>query len=156
KIYHAVCKVVLASLEPRSRNGEAIRFGDGVTQVAYPGILIEPMDFEELAPWLAIRNSKANHPCPKCVVHHNDLHKLSADAELRTSESMCAVFNKAKDSPATQRQEFLKSYGLQFFELFLWRFDHSDPYDAAGYDLLHYFDSGIWGKHVWPCLKEYL
>ncbi|KAJ7672087.1 hypothetical protein B0H17DRAFT_1141248 [Mycena rosella] len=29
-------------------------------------------------------------------------------------------------------------------------------YDAVGYDLLHYFDSGKWGKHVWPCLKEYL
>jgi hypothetical protein len=41
-------------------------------------------------------------------------------------------------------------------QLFLWRFNNSDPYGAVGYDLLHYFDSGIWGKHVWPCLKLYL
>ncbi|KAJ7092345.1 hypothetical protein B0H15DRAFT_905706 [Mycena belliarum] len=156
EIYHTVCMVVLASLEPRSRNGEALRFGDGVTRIAYPGILVESMDFEELAAWLAIRNSRANHPCPKCLVYHDDLHKLSVDAELRTSASMRRIFNQAKRLPPTQREELLKSYGLQFFELFLWRFDHLDPYDAAGYDLLHYFDSGIWGKHVWPRLVEYL
>ncbi|KAJ7263308.1 hypothetical protein C8J57DRAFT_1070690 [Mycena rebaudengoi] len=156
QIYHTVCEVVFASLESRSRNGEAIRFGDGVTRIAYPGILVESMDFEEMAAWLAIRNSRANHPCPKCLVHHDDLHKLSADAEPRTSESMHQVFLEATNLPATQREELLKSYGLHFFELSLWRFNHSDPYIAAGYDLLHYFDSGKWGKHVWPCLKEYL
>ncbi|KAJ7731024.1 hypothetical protein B0H16DRAFT_1733441 [Mycena metata] len=157
KIYHAVCETVLASLEPRSRNGEVLRFGDRVKRIAHPGILIESMDFEELAAaWLAIRNSQANHPCPKCLVHHEDLHKLSVHAELRTSASMRRIVERATRLQGTQREELLKSYGLQFFKLFLWRFAHSDPYDAAGYDLLHYFDSGKWGKHVWPCLKEYL
>jgi hypothetical protein len=115
QIYHTVCEVVFASLESRSRNGEAIRFGDGVTRIAYPGILVESMDFEEMAAWLAIRNSRANHPCPKCLVHHDDLHKLSADAEPRTSESMHQVFLEATNLPATQREELLKSYGLHFF-----------------------------------------
>ncbi|KAJ7204541.1 hypothetical protein C8J57DRAFT_1100775 [Mycena rebaudengoi] len=157
QIYHTVCEVVLASLKSRSQNGEAIRLGDGVTRVAYPGILVESMDFEELAAWLAIRNSRANHPCPKCLIHHDDLHKLSADAELRTSASMHRIFMKAKNLPTTQREELLKSYGLHFSRyLPLWRFNHSDPYIAVGYDLLHYFDSGQWGKHVWPCLKEFL
>ncbi|KAJ7161962.1 hypothetical protein C8R43DRAFT_1123671 [Mycena crocata] len=157
KIYHAVCQVILASLEPRSRNGEALRFGDGVTRIAYPGILIESMDFEELAAWLAIRNSQANYPCPRCLMHHENLHKLSAaDAELRTSASMRSVYNEATTLPPTQREELLKSHGLQFFELFLWRFNHSDPYKGSGYDLLHYFDLGIWGKHVWRTLVEYL
>lgn len=105
------------SFESRSRNGEALRFGDGVTCVAYPGILIESMDFEELAAWLAIRNSKANHPCPKCLVHHDDLHKLSIDAELRTSASMRRVFTEATNLLVTQREELLKSYGLHYFEV---------------------------------------
>lgn len=116
--------MVLASLESRSRNGEALRFGDGVTRIVYPGILVESMDFEELAAWLAIRNSQANHPCPKCLVHHEDLHKLSADAELRTSASMRRVLNEATNLQATEREELLKSYGLQFFEvccIFSWR-----------------------------------
>lgn len=102
KIYHAVCEMVLASLEPRSRNGEAIRFGEGVTRIAYPGILIESMDFEELAAWLAIRNSQANYPCPKCLVHHEDLHKLSVDVELHTSASKRRVFDQGTNFQGTQ------------------------------------------------------
>ncbi|KAF7372269.1 hypothetical protein MVEN_00086600 [Mycena venus] len=130
-IYHTVCEVVLGSLESRSRNGEAIRFGDGVTRIAHPGILIESMDFEEVAAWLAIRNSQANHPCPSCLISHDDLHKLSLIADIRTSASMQRIFAKASRLTATQREELLKSYGLHFFELFLWRFDHSDPYSAV-------------------------
>ncbi|KAJ7240882.1 hypothetical protein C8J57DRAFT_1477982 [Mycena rebaudengoi] len=98
QIYHTVCEVVFASLESRSRNGEAIRFGDGVTRIAYPGILVESMDFEEMAAWLAIRNSRANHPCPKCLVHHDDLHKLSADAEPRTPDCPIREQSSAQSS----------------------------------------------------------
>ncbi|KAJ7873127.1 hypothetical protein B0H14DRAFT_3561224, partial [Mycena olivaceomarginata] len=154
KIYHTVCRVVLASLGSRSRNGETLRFGDGITRTAYPGVLIESMDFEELAAWLAIRNSRANHPCPKCLVHHNDLHKLFERADRRTPESMQAVLVRTKYLTATEREEILKSYGLQNFEHFLWTFNHSDPYAAAGYDLLHYFDGGKWGRHVWVTIKD--
>jgi hypothetical protein len=117
RIYHGVCRVILASLERRSRNGEALRFGDGITRIGYPGILIQSMDFEEVAAWLAIRNSQANHPCPTCLVHHDDLHKLSADADLRTSSSMRDVFDQATNLHGTQREELLKSYGLQFLEV---------------------------------------
>lgn len=118
-IYHTVCEVVLGSLESRSRNGEAIRFGDGVTRIAHPGILIESMDFEEVAAWLAIRNSQAKHPCPGCLVSHDDLHKLSLISDVRTSASMQRIITKASRLTATQREELLKSYGLHFFKV--WR-----------------------------------
>ncbi|KAJ7842906.1 hypothetical protein B0H13DRAFT_1909633 [Mycena leptocephala] len=39
---------------------------------------------------------------------------------------------------------------------FLWSFAYSDPYEATGYDCLHFFDGGIWGRHMWVLLKEYL
>ncbi|KAJ6509636.1 hypothetical protein DFH09DRAFT_942461 [Mycena vulgaris] len=146
----------MASLEPRSRNGEALRFGDGVTRTAHPGILIESMDFEEMAAWLAIRNSRSNHPCPKCLVHHDDLHKLFKRSDRRTSEGMQQVLTKAAKLNTTRREELLKAYGLHNFQLFLWTFNHSDPYAAASYDLLHYFDGGKWGRHVWILLKEHL
>lgn len=109
--------MVLASLGSRSRNGETLRFGDGVTRTAYPGVLIESMDFEELAAWLAIRNSRANHPCPKCLVHHQDLHKLSERSDRRTPDSMQAVLARTKYLTATEREEVLKSYGLQNLEV---------------------------------------
>ncbi|KAJ7153830.1 hypothetical protein C8R46DRAFT_912239 [Mycena filopes] len=156
KIYHKLCGVVMASLEARSRNGEALRFGDGVTRVAHPGILIESMDFEEVAAWLAIRNSRSLHPCPKCLVHHNDLHKLFECSVRRTPELMKDVLRRAARLKATEREELLKSYGLHNFKLFLWKFKHSDPYAATCYDLLHYFDGGKWGRHVWVLIKEYL
>ncbi|KAJ7115714.1 hypothetical protein C8R44DRAFT_709074 [Mycena epipterygia] len=155
-IYHTVCRVVMASLERRSRNGEVMRFGDGVSRTAHPGILIESMDFEEMAAWLAIRNSRSNHPCPQCLVHHDDLHKLFKRSEHRTSESMRRVVTQAAKLNITEREELLKSYGLHNFEHFLWTFHHSDPYAAASYDLLHYFDGGKWGRHAWVLIKEYL
>ncbi|KAJ7083205.1 hypothetical protein C8R44DRAFT_894543 [Mycena epipterygia] len=157
QIYHTVCNI-FRSLESCSRNGEAIWFGDRVTCVAHPGTLIESMDFEEVAAWLAIRNLQANHPCSQGLISHDNLHKLLVISDICTSTSMQRIFEKASTLPATQHEELLKSYGLHFFELqlFLWCFDHSDPYSAVGYNLFHYFDSGIWGKHVWPCLKQYL
>ncbi|KAJ7044579.1 hypothetical protein C8F04DRAFT_1388930 [Mycena alexandri] len=155
-IYHTVCRVVMASLERRSHNGEVVRFGDGVSRTAYPGILIESMDFEEMAAWLAIRNSRSNHPCPQCLVHHDDLHKLFRRWERRTSESMSRIVVRAAKLNVTDREELLKKYGLHNFTHFLWTFRHSDPYAAASYDLLHYFDGGKWGRHVWVLIKECL
>ncbi|KAJ7206793.1 hypothetical protein GGX14DRAFT_637014 [Mycena pura] len=142
----------MASLEQRSHHGEALRFGDGITRIAYPGVLIESMDFEELAAWLAIRNSMSLHPCPQCLAHKNDLPRLTRSFTKRTSESMSCALARAP-IPKTERNEYLKQYGLHDFEHFLWNFNNSDPYKATGYDCLHFFDGGIWGRHMWPLIK---
>ncbi|KAJ7794116.1 hypothetical protein B0H14DRAFT_2392800 [Mycena olivaceomarginata] len=155
-IYRGVCEIVMAPLQDRSHHGEALRFGDGVVRVAHPGVLIESMDFEELAAWLAIRNSRSLHPCPQCMVHHDHLHCLSRSYPARTAESMSAALLQAPTMSKTQRNEVLKSHGLHDFEHFLWSFAHSDPYKASGYDCLHFFDGGIWGRHMWVLLKEHL
>ncbi|KAJ6551138.1 hypothetical protein B0H19DRAFT_1263828 [Mycena capillaripes] len=156
QIYHGVCRVVMEPLRERSHHGEAIRFGDGFTRVAHPGILIESMDFEELAAWLAIRNSRSLHPCPQCLVHRDDLHQLSCSFPCRTVEKMSEALVRAPLNPKTARDDFLKAYGLHDFKHYLWEFAHSEPYKAAAYDCLHFFDGGIWGRHMWVLLKEYL
>ncbi|KAJ7270543.1 hypothetical protein C8J57DRAFT_1065718 [Mycena rebaudengoi] len=153
-IYRGVCHLVMESLEQRSHHGEALRFSDGVTCIAYPGVLIESMDFEELAAWLGIRNSRSNHPCPQCLVHKDDLPRLTRTFEERT-QSMSRVLARAP-AGKTARNEYLKNYGLHDFEHFLWKFQNSDPYKAAAYDCLHFFDGGIWGRHIWPLIKLYL
>ncbi|KAJ7687365.1 hypothetical protein B0H17DRAFT_1136283 [Mycena rosella] len=155
-IYRGVCKIVMAALQDRSHRGEALRFGDGVVRVAHPGVLVESMDFEELAAWLAIRNSRSLHPWPQCMVHHDDLHCLSRSYPARTAEAMSAALGQAPTTSKTQRNDFLKSYGLHNFEHFLWSFAYSDPYEAAAYDCLHFFDGGIWGRHMWVLLKDHL
>ncbi|KAK6988973.1 hypothetical protein R3P38DRAFT_3331734 [Favolaschia claudopus] len=156
-IYHGVCRLVLESLRRRSHCGEAFRFGDGVIRMGYPGILIESMDFEEVAAWLAIRNSRSLHPCPHCLVHRDDLHDLSLESESRTTESMVEALRQALQCDSrTAREDKLKQFGLHNFAHFLWKFAHSELYKAVGYDCLHYFDSGIWGRHIWALFKEYL
>ncbi|KAJ7831706.1 hypothetical protein B0H14DRAFT_2592505 [Mycena olivaceomarginata] len=121
-IYRGVCHFVMASLEQWSHNGEALCFGDGVMCAAFPGVLIESMDFEELAAWLAIRNLTSLHPCLQCLVHKDDLPRLT--------------------------KTFLSQYGLHDFE------NSSDG--PVGYDCLHFFDGGVWGRHMWPLIKGYL
>ncbi|KAJ7142518.1 hypothetical protein C8R44DRAFT_603110 [Mycena epipterygia] len=154
-IYRGVCHFVMASLEQRSHNGEALRFGDGITRVAYPGVLIESMDFEEIAAWLSIRNSTSLHPCPQCLVSKDDLPRLTQAFTERTTKSMARVLARAP-AGKTDRNEYLKRYGLHDFEHFLWKFNNSDPYKATGYDCLHFFDGGIWGRHMWPLIKGFL
>ncbi|KAJ6551093.1 hypothetical protein B0H10DRAFT_1849878, partial [Mycena sp. CBHHK59/15] len=129
--------------------------GDGVTRIAYPGVLIESMDFEELAAWLAIRNSRSLHPCPQCLVHKNDLPRLTKTFPEHTTESMSLALARVP-AGKTNHNEHLKQYGLHDFEHFLWKFNNSNPYQATGYDCLHFFDSGIWGRHMWPLIKGYL
>lgn len=116
-IYRGVCETVMASLQERSHRGEALRFGDGIVRVGYPGVLIESMDFKELAAWLAIRNSRSLHPCPQCLVHHDDLHCLARSYAPRTTAGMSAALAKAPTSSKTQRNDFLKVYGLHDFEV---------------------------------------
>ncbi|KAJ7642628.1 hypothetical protein DFH06DRAFT_1097369 [Mycena polygramma] len=155
-IYRGVAETVMASLQHRSHRGEALRFGDGVERVGYPGVLIESLDFEEVAAWLAIRNSRSLHPCPQCLVHKDDLHRLSQTYPPRTTERMSIALAQAPKSSKTQRNEFLKKYGLHDFVHFLWSFAHSCPYKAVGYDCLHYFDGGVFGRHFWVLLKTFL
>ncbi|KAK6995696.1 hypothetical protein R3P38DRAFT_2567072 [Favolaschia claudopus] len=156
QIYHAVCGLILSSLRERSKGGETFKFGDGVIRTAYPGILIESMDFEEIAAWLAIRNSKELHPCPQCLVHRDELHHLSHEYPARTAVSTKRVMADAPPGPKTAREEYLKEYGMHDFKHFLWEFGNSDLYKAVSYDKLHFFDGGIFGRHGWGLLKEYL
>ncbi|KAJ7062531.1 hypothetical protein C8F01DRAFT_1281311 [Mycena amicta] len=114
-IYHAVCQVIMASLEPRSHNGEALRFGDAVTRTAHPGFLIESIDFEEMAAWLPICNSRSNHPCAKCLVHHSDPHKLFECSDRRSPQEMLRILREAAKLNPTQREDLLKGYGLHNF-----------------------------------------
>ncbi|KAK6966760.1 hypothetical protein R3P38DRAFT_2815821 [Favolaschia claudopus] len=115
----------------RSRDGETLKFGDA---------------------WLAIRNSRALHPCPQCLVHKDDLHRLSQEYPARTAVSMKRVLTDAPRGPKTAaREEYLREYGLHDFV-----FANSELYKAVGFDKLHFFDGGEFGRHAWVLLKEYL
>ncbi|KAJ7675410.1 hypothetical protein B0H14DRAFT_3537110 [Mycena olivaceomarginata] len=65
---------------------------------------------------------------------------------------MSRALAQAPKNPKADHNEHLKQYGLHDFE----EFSNSDPYKAASYDCLHFFDGGIWGRHLWVVIKEYL
>ena len=59
------------------------------------------------------RGVNASFPCPVCLVPKEEIPNLSVTHHLRTSEEMQAVWNRASELNATEKEELLKSYGLQ-------------------------------------------
>ena len=47
KVYHEAMHIILEPLEAASHLGRAVRCGDGIARVVFPGIYIASMDFEE-------------------------------------------------------------------------------------------------------------
>ncbi|KAJ7325814.1 hypothetical protein DFH08DRAFT_916907 [Mycena albidolilacea] len=139
----------------RMEIGGPIRCPDCFVRVFHPGILIESLDGKEAAYFNACRAALANFPCPKCLVHKSDLHRITSHFKLRTTASMKAVVIKAmKKTTKTDKEQILKSYGL--LGHFLWNFRFSDPYAAYSYDTLHSDDPGEWGHHLWRLLLDAL
>ncbi|KAJ7803091.1 hypothetical protein B0H14DRAFT_2384902, partial [Mycena olivaceomarginata] len=153
EVYQKVLQVIFSSLKTRAWSGEPIRCPDNLVRVFHPGILIESLDGKEASYFNACRAALANFPCPKCLVHKSDLHRITREFTLRTTPTMKAVVVKAvRKTTKTEKENILKSYGLHGVQHFLWNFRFSDPYAAYLYDTLHSDDLGKWGHHLWPLL----
>ena len=112
-IYQKVLKIVFQSLRHRSHDGEAHRCAGGISQILYPGILIESQDAEEAAYFCGCRAARATHPCPKCLVLHSELHEIFGNFELRTPSNMRAALRRvASAETKAERQRILVKYGL--------------------------------------------
>ncbi|KAJ7125922.1 hypothetical protein C8R44DRAFT_702274 [Mycena epipterygia] len=156
-VYQKILAVIFSSLKSRSWNGEPIRCPDSLVRVFHPGVVISSLDGKEAAYFNACRAALANFPCPKCLVHKSDLHRITSTFQLRTTPTMKAVVLKAsKKKTKTDKETILKNYGLHDVQHFLWRFRFSDPYAAYSYDTLHSDDLGKWGHHIWPLLLDEL
>lgn len=172
EVYQRVLEVIFSSLKSRSWNGEPLECWDKLVRVFHPGIHILSLDGKEAAYFNACRAALANYPCPKCLVHHCELHKLTKTFKLRTTATMKAVVLKARRvTTKTAKEELLKNHGLHGIKVqlddfrfsglkmqqhFLWGFRFSDPYAAYSYDTLHSDDLGKWGDHLWDLLLEVL
>ncbi|KAJ7194520.1 hypothetical protein GGX14DRAFT_377927, partial [Mycena pura] len=131
--------------------------GDGVIRTGYPGILIESMDFQEIAAWFAMRSSQANFPCPKCLVPKEHLAHLTRQFLQRTTATMQAALRKARGKLTKKdKEKALRDFGLHDVEQILWDFARSDPYQAVSYDTLHWDEGGKFGRHIWVLIKQLL
>ncbi|KIJ48974.1 hypothetical protein M422DRAFT_161929, partial [Sphaerobolus stellatus SS14] len=153
EVYHKVLHVILKSIRKRSHHGDTLECGDRIRRVLSPGFLIHSVDGEEGCLTCGTRGANANHPCPKCLVAKEELTQLSKDFAPRLPLEMRVIFEKAKKIlSSTARMSLLRGFGLHFVKNTLWKINNLSPYEAYSYDILHSFDIGEWGKHLWPLL----
>jgi hypothetical protein len=166
---------VFHPIRRRSQAGDAQTCGDNKVRVAHPGVPFDSVDGEEGCALTTTRAALANYPCPKCLVHHDELHNIDGCFKARTAESMKRVYDNAINAVnKTEAERILQDYGIHKTEVlidfksvgriftksrlqnFFWSMAHSDPYRAFCYDKLHSDDGGKWGKHGWPLILKVL
>ncbi|KZV78330.1 hypothetical protein EXIGLDRAFT_634169 [Exidia glandulosa HHB12029] len=157
RVYNAIFEFIFESCRLPSHVGRTVPCGDGVDRIVHPDVMIAALDGEEASFFCGCYAATANHPSIKCEAHKDDLSNLVCSAPKRTVTSMRSVYEEAKSIPTkTHRQALLGDHGLHLIPHFLWRFRHSDPYAAFGFDTLHKLDAGVFGHHLWPLVREEL
>jgi hypothetical protein len=113
-----VLSIILRPLAGPAARGEPVTCGDGIERIIYPGIAIASLDNEEACTYCGCRSSLANYPCPRCLVHNDDLHRLTEMFTPRTPTAMRAVFNEVKEiTSRAKREEILRDHGLNFVQV---------------------------------------
>lgn len=68
----------------------------------------------------ACRAAHANFPCPRCLVHKDDLNKITKVFPARTVDHMRQVYTNAMNAPnKTERERILQNYGLHQTKVFV-------------------------------------
>lgn len=112
-VYHKVVGVIFDPMKGASYNGMALYCGDKIKRVLYPGIPIEALDGEEACSACACRAALANYPCPRCLVHHNQLDMIDKKYPPRTTETMQRVYQDSQTAGTkTLAEDILKEFGL--------------------------------------------
>jgi hypothetical protein len=115
---HKVFRIIFAPLLGPAKHGEALSCGDNIQRVCYPRIPVTSIDREEACSVSACRAALANFPCPRCLVHQNDLAKICKPFPLRTTETMRNVYADAMTAPTkTENERILQSAGLHATEV---------------------------------------
>ncbi|KII82987.1 hypothetical protein PLICRDRAFT_58595 [Plicaturopsis crispa FD-325 SS-3] len=105
----------------------------------------------------ACRAALANYPCPRCLVHKNDLDKITRSFSPRTVPDMIQTYRDALAAGTkTERENILRRKGLHATKNAFWDLPNSDPYSGISYDTLHADDVGKGGKHLIPEVKKVL
>ncbi|KAJ6470380.1 hypothetical protein C8R45DRAFT_1165958 [Mycena sanguinolenta] len=143
EVMHKVFRIIFGPLLGPAKHGESLTCGDNIQRVCYPGVPITSIDGEEACSVSACRAALASFPCPRCLVHHNDLDKICKVFTLRTTETMKQFYEDA--IAASTKTEKLLLVVAKF-----------RSYSANSYDLLHSDESGKWGEHLWVLLLDVL
>lgn len=110
---HKVFSIIFGSLIKPAKHGETLTCGDSINRVCYPGIPIMSIDGEEACSVSACRAALANFPCPRCLVHKDNLDRICQSFPSRTTETMKQVYEDAlATTTKTDREKILQAVGL--------------------------------------------
>ncbi|KAJ7053331.1 hypothetical protein C8F01DRAFT_1260668 [Mycena amicta] len=156
-VWHASFSELLESIAPYSKTGIWVKCGDGIKRQLFPVLLILAADYEEFSVMTLIRGYPSLHPCPICLVHLDNLSDPTDSSPLRTAVESEQAVKEAREMSAQDREKKLKDLGLQNVENAFWLLSpRSDVHRASSFDRLHYYDSGLWGHHLFPQLKAHI
>ncbi|QRW13306.1 hypothetical protein RhiLY_12305 [Ceratobasidium sp. AG-Ba] len=159
RVYHDALAIVFESLKIPARYGIPMKCGDGQIRIFHPTIGIIAADYKELCRIVCILGSKSGFPCPICLVPNEEQGDLLRTWLLRTvKENQDLVTNAIEASTNRERHEILHEQSIRgmknvfhdiipsFFSVYL----------AVAADPLHQIEQGIFGKHIWPWLRDSL
>ncbi|TFK82664.1 hypothetical protein K466DRAFT_499894 [Polyporus arcularius HHB13444] len=157
EVYHVGFRHILEPVKAPSRIGFWFRCGDQVERNFYIFIVIVSADHEEQCYLVLIRGVGSLFPCPVCLVPSKQLWDLLKTWELHTGDKAKIVLALARSqSTADAKEKILKEWGLRDKDNSFLELANSDPFRAVGFDRLHAFHLGLWGKHIWVLIKKYL
>lgn len=119
-IYYKVLDIIFASLKKPSHFSEAVKCGDSILRVLFPGFLINTIDCEEAYMACGTHGTKANHPCPQCLISKNELSYLSKSFRPHTSSSMIKLCSQALNATSVTAHDSMDKipqwHGLKHFK----------------------------------------
>ncbi|KAG8696436.1 hypothetical protein FRC08_007148 [Ceratobasidium sp. 394] len=156
-VYHDALDFIFESLKVPARNGTPMRCGDGKIRIFHPTIGAISVDYKELCRIVCILGSKSGFPCPVCLVPHCEQHNLLGTWPLRTVEASRELVARAMEAKTQkQRDKILREQSLRavdnIFYNIIPRF--FSVYLAVTADPLHQIEQGIFGKHIWPWIRD--
>ncbi|KEP45041.1 hypothetical protein V565_326020, partial [Rhizoctonia solani 123E] len=108
---------------------------------------------------ICILGHRSDFPCPKCLVPRREQSNLTKMWPVRTASDTEGLLERATlAKSALEKDSILKEQSLRYVRsTFL---DVIPPihsiYEAIVADPLHQIEQGIWGKHLWPWIREQL
>ncbi|KAH9029162.1 hypothetical protein EDB85DRAFT_2147471 [Lactarius pseudohatsudake] len=153
-VWHESFFMIIQSIVTHSKTGCWLECGDGVKRWLFPIVLILSADYEEQCVMSLTRGTKANSPCPICLVKKDELVDLTKTWPLRTAAHAQELVQQARGHRRVKdREALLSAYGLRNVNNVFWTLSHTDPHRALSFDRLHSNNSGIFGYHLWGAFK---
>ncbi|KIO21903.1 hypothetical protein M407DRAFT_79834, partial [Tulasnella calospora MUT 4182] len=160
QLYHKVLLEVFAPIIDVSQVRRGVICGNHVLHMLFILIKFASGDYEEQVDMTLIHGINSLFPCPVCLVPRNALADITTCCPSRTVQQSWAVYKEGMEyrelGENAKAEEILKLYSLRANAF--WHMKHTDPHHAVCFDVLHFFDDGLWGRHMWPelvrCIRE--